>query len=94
MIRYHDNNQLTTINDIPIILLSFLSTAQYSLGPPGPSSTPSSISTTATAVKDASRDGSKWVLKPQREGGGNNLYGDELSRFLVENKGNPVLGGG
>lgn len=37
------------------------------------------------AMSDAIKDGSMWVLKPQREGGGNNLYGKELSRFLENN---------
>ena len=45
------------------------------------------------AIEQAIRDGSKWVLKPQREGGGNNYYGAELSAFLAENKLNPILGG-
>ena len=31
-------------------------------------------------------DGAKYVLKPQREGGGNNLYNQELSDFLCANK--------
>ncbi len=54
------------------------STEQYSLG--------SEITEEAkAAMEDAIKDGSKWVLKPQREGGGNNLYGAELSRFLVNN---------
>mmetsp|Transcript_9818 Transcript_9818/g.14648 ORF Transcript_9818/g.14648 Transcript_9818/m.14648 type:complete len:545 (-) Transcript_9818:36-1670(-) len=47
----------------------------------------------AAAVAEAEKDGSGWVLKPQREGGGNNLYGQQLSQFLKENKGNAVLGG-
>ncbi len=34
------------------------------------------------AMESAIIDGSKWVLKPQREGGGNNYYGEELSEFL------------
>jgi glutathione synthase len=32
-----------------------------------------------------------YVLKPQREGGGNNYYGAELSAFLRDNHGSPVL---
>ncbi len=45
------------------------------------------------AMEEAMADGSRWVLKPQREGGGNNLYGKELSKFLLENRTNPVLNG-
>jgi len=37
------------------------------------------------AVQSAIDDSSKWVLKLQREGGGNNLYGKELSEFLKSN---------
>eukprot|EP01036_Dinobryon_divergens_P026092 gene26092-34700_t len=48
---------------------------------------------TQAAIRAAEEDGSKWVLKPQREGGGNNLYGTELSAFLRENKDSPTLGG-
>jgi glutathione synthase len=28
----------------------------------------------------------EWVLKPQREGGGNNFYGNELNLFLRKNR--------
>jgi glutathione synthase len=31
----------------------------------------------------------RFVLKPQREGGGNNLYGDELVARLREVRGRP-----
>jgi glutathione synthase len=48
---------------------------------------------TAKAVDAAIADGSKWVLKPQREGGGNNLYGNELSEFLSKHRKDPILGG-
>jgi hypothetical protein len=44
-------------------------------------------------VQQAIADGAPWVLKPQREGGGNNLYGAELSAFLKEHQGDPVLSG-
>lgn len=47
----------------------------------------------AEAVEKARQDGSQWVLKPQREGGGNNLYGEELSSFLADNEGSDVLSG-
>ena len=43
------------------------------------------------AMKNAISDGSKWVLKPQREGGGNNYYGKELSNFLNDHKTDPTL---
>jgi len=46
-----------------------------------------------TAVEAAIRDGSCWVLKPQREGGGNNLYGAAVSAFLATNKDSSVLNG-
>jgi len=58
--------------------------AQYSLGS-------MATSESRQAVEDAIRDGSKWVLKPQREGGGNNLYGDELSAFLSKHKNDALL---
>ena len=68
-------------------------TAQYSLGPPSFSADSSSVSATLAAMEAAIKDGSKWVLKPQREGGGNNLYGVELSDFLQKNKNDPILSG-
>lgn len=43
------------------------------------------------AVDNAIKDGSKWVLKPQREGGGNNFYGKDLSNFLDKHKGDTIL---
>ena len=58
--------------------------AQYSLGT---MATKESLE----AVDSAIKDGSKWVLKPQREGGGNNLYGDDLSNYLNKHKGDKVL---
>lgn len=36
------------------------------------------------AAADAIANPSRYVLKPQREGGGNNLYGPALSRALSE----------
>ena len=64
-------------------------TDQYSLGP---SSTNIDVATIG-AIEDAIKDGSNWVLKPQREGGGNNLYGVELSAFLTKNREDPLLSG-
>lgn len=48
---------------------------------------------TAAAVRAATQDGAAWVLKPQREGGGNNFYGPELSKFLKDHQGDPALSG-
>lgn len=45
------------------------------------------------AVDAASKDGTGWVLKPQREGGGNNYYNENLSRFLIEHRNDPLLSG-
>ena len=45
------------------------------------------------AITSAISDGSCWVLKPQREGGGNNLYGQELSKFLLEHRKDECLEG-
>jgi glutathione synthase len=45
---------------------------------------------TLAAIDSATRDGSSWVLKPQREGGGNNLYGAALSQFLASNRATPA----
>ena len=39
-------------------------------------------STADSAVEDALASPGKYVLKPQREGGGNNFYGDELKERL------------
>lgn len=47
----------------------------------------------AQAMADAMADGKDWVLKPQREGGGNNYYNQELSAFLREHQGQPMLSG-
>eukprot|EP01040_Poterioochromonas_malhamensis_P012805 gene12805-14033_t len=38
-------------------------------------------------------EGRSWVLKPQREGGGNNYYGAHLKDFLLQHRGQPVLEG-
>eukprot|EP01038_Epipyxis_sp_PR26KG_P009361 gene9361-12611_t len=47
-----------------------------------------------SAVNDAIMEkGKNWVLKPQREGGGNNYYGEDLSKFLVENRNDSILSG-
>lgn len=45
---------------------------------------------TAAVISDAVSHPERYVLKPQREGGGNNLYGDELAERLKE--GGPGLG--
>ena len=46
------------------------------------------------AVENAiATNGEKWVLKPQREGGGNNFYGKELADFLKAHLGCDVLSG-
>eukprot|EP01035_Chromulina_nebulosa_P018114 gene18114-23768_t len=60
--------------------------AQYSLGE-------DSSEESLQAIESAIADGSNWVLKPQREGGGNNLYGKELSEFLRKYKDDPILSG-
>lgn len=39
---------------------------------------------TAAVIQDAIQKPDRYVLKPQREGGGNNLYGDELVKALQE----------
>ncbi|XP_020778088.1 glutathione synthetase [Boleophthalmus pectinirostris] len=44
---------------------------------------PEGDKTVAMALKDPER----YVLKPQREGGGNNIYGDEICKVLQEAKG-------
>jgi len=38
-------------------------------------------------VKDAIQHPEEWVLKPQREGGGNNLHGQEIVRALTKGEG-------
>jgi glutathione synthase len=43
------------------------------------------------ALDNAIASGADWVLKPQREGGGNNMYGSLLSEFLVKNRNLPIL---
>eukprot|EP01041_Mallomonas_annulata_P001976 gene1976-3842_t len=62
---------------------------QYSLGPMSSLSSPGAVK----AMENAIKDGSRWVLKPQREGGGNNYYGHALSDFLSANKEDSVLKG-
>lgn len=37
---------------------------------------------TAAVIQDALQNPDRYVLKPQREGGGNNLYGQELVEQL------------
>ena len=56
-------------------------------------SLPSLLEEMNDMMSEAISDGSKWVLKPQREGGGNNLYGKELSTFLATHRQDPVLAG-
>ena len=46
---------------------------------------------TREAYERACCDGANWVLKPQREGGGNNIYGKDVSAFLLENRNRSVL---
>lgn len=62
--------------------------AQFSLGD-------ASVKVQATeAIAAAIADrGARWVLKPQREGGGNNFYGEELARFLETHAADPALDG-
>mmetsp|Transcript_7784 Transcript_7784/g.7969 ORF Transcript_7784/g.7969 Transcript_7784/m.7969 type:complete len:195 (-) Transcript_7784:148-732(-) len=68
------------------MLLKRVFADQYTLGPL------SSLSLSASsAMTSAIDDGDPWVLKPQREGGGNNLYGKQLSRFLKIHKEDDVL---
>lgn len=42
-------------------------------------------------MNNAIENSKNWVLKPQREGGGNNIYGQELSDFLQKNRNNNML---
>jgi glutathione synthase len=60
--------------------------SQYAMGP---NATPEGL----VAMERAIEDGSSWVLKPQREGGGNNYYGTELSAYLKTHRNDPILGG-
>jgi glutathione synthase len=39
-----------------------------------------------SAIHLATVNPEKYVLKPQREGGGNNVYGDDILKLLVEIK--------
>ena len=55
------------------LLLRRCFAAQYGLGDSGEE---------AAAAAAAIADGAQWVVKPQREGGGNNLYGADVSAFL------------
>jgi len=43
-------------------------------------------------ISDAITHPERYVLKPQREGGGNNLYGDELAAKLREVGAVPTAG--
>lgn len=40
--------------------------------------------TTSAVIQDAIQNPDRYVLKPQREGGGNNLYGQELVQQLQQ----------
>ena len=42
---------------------------------------------TQEVLKDAAEHPDRYVLKPQREGGGNNLYGRQLKERLEDSKG-------
>ena len=63
---------------------------QYSLSPLSSALTSAA---TRAAMLGAMKNGSPWVLKPQREGGGNNLYGTELEEFLHKHQEDSVLSG-
>ena len=41
----------------------------------------------ADVIADAQQHPERYVLKPQREGGGNNLYGDKLASRLADSSG-------
>ena len=41
----------------------------------------------ADVIADARQHPERYVLKPQREGGGNNLYGDKLASRLADSSG-------
>ena len=45
------------------------------------------------AYQIAMKSPEKFVLKPQREGGGNNMYGDEIVSFLEKIKDSPERNG-
>jgi hypothetical protein len=46
------------------------------------------------AIQQAIDDhGRKWVLKPQREGGGNNYYNNHLRDFLMTHKDEDMIRG-
>lgn len=42
---------------------------------------------TQAIIAQAREDPGSFVLKPQREGGGNNLYGEQLAQRLADSKG-------
>jgi glutathione synthase len=42
---------------------------------------------TAAILEEAADSPERFVLKPQREGGGNNLYGEELKQRLADRRG-------
>lgn len=68
-------------------LISNVFASQYNFGPS------QTTAESTAALESAIADGSKWVLKPQREGGGNNLYGKELSEFASKHRNDGVLNG-
>jgi hypothetical protein len=61
---------------------------QYSLGDPELASVVPAV--IQSAIQE---NGVSWVLKPQREGGGNNYYGENLAEFLQKHQNDPVLAG-
>eukprot|EP01039_Chlorochromonas_danica_P006528 gene6528-7199_t len=71
------------------IILRHSFAEQYSLG----DHDPAVHSLAEKAVQRAKEDGSNWVLKPQREGGGNNFYNDAVSNFLRAHDHHSTLSG-
>lgn len=38
-------------------------------------------------IKDAIENPHKYVLKPQKEGGGNNYFGEDMKQILIKDEG-------
>jgi glutathione synthase len=83
----HALNQPNTLTDLKIPE-SNLPTALVDSHEFEPDCGPEQAVVTQAAIEDAIKHPELWVLKPQREGGGNNLWNDEMVAYLEENQNN------
>jgi len=86
LLQDYQHFQSLPAGDTPASVLRKCFAEQYLLSELGESA--------SAAVADAcATEGKQWVLKPQREGGGNNLYGPRLAQFLHNHRDDDKLQG-